>query len=209
MENVSRETIERLREFEQLALKWTKKINLVSAGDASQIWERHIVDSVQIYDLAPSEGDWLDIGSGGGFPGIVAAIIASRTPEELDEIIAKERMPDRSFTLVDSDQRKCAFLRTANRELGLNVKVLAERVEKMLPAGAQVLSARALDDLNSLLDHADRHLSKAGVSLFPKGSQWEREDEEARKHWSYNLEVIKSETNPEATILKIKELKRV
>tara|TARA_B110000977_G_scaffold80851_1_gene108176 strand:+ start:135 stop:746 length:612 start_codon:yes stop_codon:yes gene_type:complete len=197
LENVSRETIERLREFEQLALKWTKKINLVSAGDASQIWERHIVDSVQIYDLAPSEGDWLDIGSGGGFPGIVAAIIA------------KERMPDRSFTLVDSDQRKCAFLRTANRELGLNVKVLAERVEKMLPAGAQVLSARALDDLNSLLDHADRHLSKAGVSLFPKGSQWEREDEEARKHWSYNLEVIKSETNPEATILKIKELKRV
>ena len=197
LENVSRETIERLREFEQLALKWTKKINLVSAGDASQIWERHIVDSVQIYDLAPSEGDWLDIGSGGGFPGIVAAIIA------------KERMPDRSFTLVDSDQRKCAFLRTANRELGLNVKVLAERVEKMLPAGAQVLSARALDDLNSLFDHADRHLSKAGVSLFPKGSQWEREDEEARKHWSYNLEVIKSETNPEATILKIKELKRV
>ena len=197
LENVSRETIERLREFEQLALKWTKKINLVSAGDASQIWERHIVDSVQIYDLAPSEGDWLDIGSGGGFPGVVAAIIA------------KERMPDRSFTLVDSDQRKCAFLRTANRELGLNVKVLTERVEKMLPAGAQVLSARALDDLNSLLDHADRHLSKAGVALFPKGLQWEREDEEARKHWSYNLEVVKSKTNPEATILKIKELKRV
>lgn len=197
LNNVSRETIERLREFEQLAFKWTKKINLVSAGDASQIWERHILDSVQVYDLAPPAGDWLDIGSGGGFPGIVAAILA------------KEKAPERSFTLVDSDQRKCAFLRTANRELGLNVRVLAERVEEMEPAGVHVLSARALDDLAGLLAYADRHLSKAGTALFPKGSQWEREDEEARKYWSYDLEVIKSETNPEATILKIKELKRV
>ncbi|WP_298858949.1 16S rRNA (guanine(527)-N(7))-methyltransferase RsmG [uncultured Sulfitobacter sp.] len=195
--DVSRETIERLREFEKLVLKWTKKINLVSSGDASQIWDRHIIDSVQIYDLAPEEGTWLDIGSGGGFPGIVAAIMA------------KEKMSDRSFILVDSDQRKCAFLRTVNRELGLNIKVLAERVEKMQPLGAEVMSARALDDLNGLFTHAERHLSTTGVALFPKGTQWEREHENAKKLWSYDIEVVKSETNPEATILKIKELTRV
>lgn len=197
LENVSRETMERLRVFEQLAQKWTKKINLVSAKDASQIWERHIVDSVQIFDLAPDSGDWLDIGSGGGFPGLVAAIIA------------KEKAPNRSFTLVDSDQRKCAFLRTVSRELGLNVKVCAERVEEMAPMGIEILSARALDDLHGLLFHMERHVSSEGVALFPKGERWEKEHEHAQKYWSYNLDVIQSETNREATILKVKELTRV
>lgn len=197
LRDVSRETIQRLREFEQLAKMWTKKINLVSSGDVPQIWERHIVDSIQIYDLAPAEGDWIDIGSGGGFPGVVAAIIG------------KEKLPNRAFTLVDSDQRKCAFLRTVNRELDLNITVLAERVEKMFPVAAEVLSARALDDLTALLYYAERHLSPTGTALFPKGSQWKREHEQAQQFWSYNLELIVSETNPAATVLKIKELTRV
>lgn len=194
---VSRETIDKLRAFEALALKWTKKINLVSAGDAAHLWDRHILDSVQIYPLAPKTGDWLDIGSGGGFPGLVAAIIGY------------ELMPQRNFTLVDSDQRKCAFLRTASRELGLNVKVVAARVDEIPPLGADVLSARAMDDLSSLLHHAERHLAPHGVALFPKGASWQKENEQAMKFWSYTLEVIPSETNPDATILKIKELSRV
>lgn len=195
--NVSRETLEQLREFEALVQKWTKKINLVSRGDASQIWERHIVDSLQIYELAPETGPWIDVGSGGGFPGIVAAILA------------KASSPDRKFTLVDSDQRKCAFLRTAARELDLNVTVFAERVEQLEPANAAVLSARALDDLDGLLFHTERHLQKGGVALFPKGATWKKEHEAAQIKWSYELEVIKSETNPAATILKITEISRV
>lgn len=194
---VSRETVEKLRMFEALALKWTKKINLISSGDAEHLWERHILDSVQIYPLAPSSGDWLDIGSGGGFPGIVAAIIGH------------ELAPQRNFTLVDSDQRKCAFLRTVSRELGLNVKVLASRVDEIPPLGADVLTARALDDLQSLLYHAERHLAPHGTALFPKGASWQKENREAMKFWSYTLDVIPSETNPDATILKIKELSRV
>lgn len=197
LEYVSRETMERLREFEGLVLKWTKKINLVSSGDAVQIWERHIVDSAQVYAVAPRKGTWLDIGSGGGFPGIVAAIMAV------------EAAPEQDFILVDSDQRKCAFLRTAAREFGLNVKVYAQRVDEMPPVGAAVLSARALGDLTSLLGHANHHLAADGVALFPKGASWQAEHDEASKHWSYNLEVIQSETNSEATILKIKELSRV
>ena len=197
IENVSRETVERLRHFEALVLKWTKKINLVSKGDASQIWSRHIVDSLQIYGLAPESGDWLDIGSGGGFPGIIAAIMA------------QEAGSDRQFTLVDSDQRKCAFLRTASRELGLNLSVHADRVEDMKPMGASVLSARALDDLDGLLHYTSKHLLSSGVALFPKGENWEKEHEAAQKHWSYQLEVTKSNTNPKATILKITEISRV
>lgn len=197
LQNVSRETLDRLRQFEFLVQKWTRKINLVSNRDASQIWDRHIVDSAQIFALAPKDGTWMDIGSGGGFPGIVAAIMA------------KETAPDRLFTLVDSDQRKCAFLRTVTRDLQLNVNVVAERVEKIEPVGASVLSARALGDLNSLLHHVERHLSPSGIALFPKGVSWESEHEIAQKHWSYQLEVIRSEVNPEAAILKIKELTRV
>lgn len=195
--NVSRETLEALHSFELLVQKWTKKINLVSAKDAGQVWERHIVDSIQTYTIAPVAGKWLDIGSGGGFPGIVAAILA------------KQDTPDRAFTLVDSDQRKCAFLRTVARELQLNVVVRAERVESIEPQNADVLTARALDDLSGLLNHAERHLSPVGTALFPKGARWETEHMAAQKIWSYDLEVIQSETNPDATILKIKELKRV
>jgi len=197
LKNVSRETIDRLRKFEALVLKWTKKINLISKGDAPHVWERHIVDSVQVYNAAPELGDWVDIGSGGGFPGIVTAILA------------KEITPDRKFTLVDSDQRKCAFLRTAARELTLNVEVFANRVDELAPFNAAVLSARALDDLNSLLEHAERHLASDGTALFPKGASWEKEHQAAQEHWSYSLEVIRSKTNADATILKIKELTRV
>ncbi|KEJ90650.1 16S rRNA (guanine(527)-N(7))-methyltransferase RsmG [Sulfitobacter donghicola] len=196
LKDVSRETMEQLRAYEALVQKWTKKINLVSSKDAGQIWERHIVDSIQIYSLAPDNGDWLDIGSGGGFPGIVAAILAKR------------ENADRSFTLIDSDQRKCAFLRTAARELGLNVKVHAERVEKIAPLNAKILSARALDSLDGLLAFAELHLSADGIALFPKGANWEKEHDEASENWTYQMEVIQSETNPEATILKIKELSR-
>jgi 16S rRNA (guanine527-N7)-methyltransferase len=196
-DNVSRETIVDLESFEALVQKWTKKINLVSARDSSQVWGRHIIDSIQVYELAPMTGAWLDIGSGGGFPGIVAAILA------------KYSDPQRLFTLVDSDQRKCAFLRTAARELKLNVEVRAERVEKMEPLATEVLSARALDDLDGLLEHAERHLSPTGIAIFPKGANWKKEDDAARLRWSYTLEAVKSETNPEATILKIGELTRV
>lgn len=195
--NVSRETFDRLYEFEALVLKWTKKINLVSKGDADHIWERHIIDSIQVYHAAPESDIWLDIGSGGGFPGIVVAIIA------------QSLTPDREFILVDSDQRKCAFLRTVSRELGLKTRILALRIDDLPPIGAGVISARALSNLTSLLEHVERHMAPGGTALFPKGCSWEKEHLAAQKSWSYNLEVVKSDTNSDATILKIKELTRV
>ena len=79
----------------------------------------------------------------------------------------------------------------------------------MEPLATEVLSARALDDLDGLLEHAERHLSTTGIAIFPKGANWKKEDDAARLRWSYTLEAVKSETNPEATILKIGELTRV
>ncbi len=194
--DVSRETIDKLEAFSALVEKWTKKINLISTQSRSELWQRHILDSAQVYALAPV-GSWLDIGSGGGFPGIVSAILARGAGDH------------REFALMDSDQRKCVFLRTAARELDLDISVISERIEVAPPFCADVLSARAVADLGSLMAHAQRHLSADGTALFMKGKSWREEHSRAQIQWSYDLEAIISESNPEAVILKIKEIRRV
>lgn len=195
--NVSRETFSDLKKFETLVQKWTKVINLVSVRDATAVWSRHILDSLQVYENAPAGDHWVDLGSGGGFPGIVAAILSKGDG-------LKHR-----FTLVDSDQRKCTFLRTVSRELCLNVQVIDARIDALGPLEADILSARALDDLGGLLGFAEHHLKRDGTALFPKGATWKSEHEEAQLLWSYDLQAIESKTNPEAAILKIMEIARV
>lgn len=195
--DVSRETLERLEVYVDLVRKWNPKINLVSKPSLDDIWQRHIADSVQLNNLAPSGDTWVDLGSGGGFPGIVLAILGL------------EAATDREFTLIESDHRKSTFLRTAIRELELKAQVLSQRIEEVPPLKADVLSARALADLDTLLGFASRHLHPAGTALFPKGETWEKEEHAAREQWSYSCEVIKSKTNPDAAILKIKDILRV
>lgn len=195
--DVSRETFGRLEAFVALVQKWTSKINLISRHTVDEIWERHIEDSAQIYRLAPKFQSWVDLGSGGGFPGIVVAILVLEDDQ------------DRKITLVESDLRKATFLRTAIRELGLTAEVISKRIEDIPPLGADVLSARALAELDVLLGFADRHLKPGGTALFPKGSLWETEHAKAQKQWSYTCDPIRSMTNPEAAILKIKDITRV
>jgi 16S rRNA (guanine527-N7)-methyltransferase len=195
--NVSRETTDLLTQFSELVERWTVRINLISKASVDGIWERHVADSAQLFELAPEFEHWVDLGSGGGFPGIVIAIIA------------KEARPEARITLVESDLRKATFLRTAIRELGLNAKVIAERIEELPPLGADVLSARALADLPALLEFTDLHLAKSGTAIFPKGQNWRKEDEAARQLWSYSLDPVKSKTSAEAAILLIKDVSRV
>ena len=197
LENVSRETLDKLQAFLALVEKWTAKINLISRGSIHEAWDRHILDSAQIYDLAPPATRWVDLGSGGGFPGIVVGILAQGAGQPLD------------LVLVESDQRKSTFLRTALRELDIPGRVLTERIENAEPLAADVLSARALADLDTLLGFCSLHLKPDGTALFPKGANWQTEDEAARSRWSYQIEPAKSKTNPQAAILKIKEIKRV
>jgi len=195
--DVSRETMEKLEAFVELLQKWTPKINLVSKASLPDVWERHIVDSAQIYRHAPNNGVWLDIGSGGGFPGVVASILSQGAE------------CDHDFTFIESDQRKCAFLRTVAREVSLNFTTVSKRIEAVAPMSADILSARALTDLDGLLSFAHLHLKPSGIAVFPKGETWEKECEEARKRWSYHKEIITSVTNPAAAILKIKDIQRV
>lgn len=195
-QNVSRETQEKLTAYEDLVKKWNPKVNLVSKGSLNDLRERHILDSFQVYDLAKSKGHWVDLGSGGGFPGLVVAILNDQ-----------ERMY--KVTLVESDQRKCAFLRTVIRELGVAAEVRNERIELLNPLEADILSARALADLPSLLEYSKRHLKPTGTAIFPKGASWRTEVAEAQDHWSYHCEAITSETNPNAAVLLIKDIVRV
>ena len=196
--DVSRETLEKLKSFEDLVVKWTAKINLIAKGTVSDVWDRHIVDSVQIWDQAPQNwSHWVDIGSGGGFPAIPIACIAS------------EKKPESRFTLIESDQRKGAFLRTAARELDLNVKVISERIEKAEPQSADVISARALASMTDLLGFAERRLVADGTCLFQKGKTAEQEIFDARQHWVFDYKSTPSITDPEASLISIKGFNRV
>ncbi|MCG7520413.1 16S rRNA (guanine(527)-N(7))-methyltransferase RsmG [Ruegeria sp. Ofav3-42] len=193
---VSRETFGRLTTYVELVKRWNPKINLVSRKSLDEIWVRHIKDSVQVYRCAMSFNNWVDLGSGGGFPGMVCAIMAV------------EGAPDARFTFVESDQRKSAFLRNVSRECGVNCSVLSKRIEAVDPLNADILSARALADLRTLLSFCDRHLSKTGLALLPKGEKWKKELEEAREEWNFDVDPITSLTEPQAVILKIKGVSR-
>ncbi|MEX0339382.1 MAG: 16S rRNA (guanine(527)-N(7))-methyltransferase RsmG [Arenibacterium sp.] len=195
--SVSRETIDRLTQYAELVQKWSPRINLVSKSSLEHLWDRHIIDSAQLFTLAETQYSWVDLGSGGGFPALVIAILSA------DQGI------DRRITMVESDTRKGVFLKTVIRELELPATVLTSRIENTKPVNADVLSARALSDLSRLLTFADRHMSPTGIALFPKGETWEKEVAKAKEQWSFNLEEFTSWTEPKAAILKIRGLTRV
>lgn len=191
MLDVSRETIRRLESFEATLRKWNPRINLVSASSLDDLWSRHIIDSIQVYRSGSPVDHWVDLGSGGGFPGLIAALVAM------------EDSPKTKFTLIESDQRKAAFLRTAAREAGISCRILAQRIEVVPPLDADIVSARALADLTSLLYLTTRHLGRGGFALLPKGATWKKEVATAQEKWRFRFEPITSVTDPKAVILKI------
>ncbi len=197
--DVSRETIEKLEVFVELLKKWSPKINLVAKSTLDQAWDRHIVDSLQVAHIPLDRGGhWVDLGSGGGFPGLVAAIVSDEIAPQFER-----------FTLVESDQRKAAFLRTVLRETSTTGTVIADRIELVDPLGADVLSARALAPLEQLLGFSLLHSKNDGISLFPKGKSWQQELQKAKESFSFSCVPHNSETQEGAAILQIGEISRV
>ncbi|SLN69385.1 Ribosomal RNA small subunit methyltransferase G [Falsiruegeria litorea R37] len=194
--NVSRETFKRLETYVALVKKWNPAINVVSRKSLDDIWPRHIVDSVQLFTCIETSKSWLDLGSGGGFPGAVISILAN------------EFSADTSVTLVESDQRKSAFLRNVSRETSSDFRVISKRIEQVEPQHADVISARALTNLSGLMAFCERHLNPAGVAIFPKGATWKKEVSEAQRDWQFEVDTITSITEPQAVILKIKGIER-
>lgn len=196
--NVSRETSDRLSMYEALLKKWNPAINLVSKASLPEMKTRHFADSTQLFRLMPPEAKvWVDIGSGGGFPGLVCAIISA------------ELSPETQFNLVESDLRKATFLRSVSREVGISVNVYSERIEKMDSFNADTISARALAPLGGLLEFAKPHLRENGVALFPKGENYRAELAAARKKWQFECEEYESTTDSKSVVLKIRNIERV
>lgn len=196
--DVSRETVSKLSAYCELVKKWNPVINLVSKSSLSTLWQRHIEDSAQIYPLMPAGSEHcLDVGSGGGLPAMVLAILS------------QEMAPGRSFTLIESDQRKAAFLRESARSLEIRLQILPVRAEMIDGVAAEVLTARALAPLSSLLQIAARHLRPDGVCLFPKGGAYREEIEAASKEWAFDCVAIPSKTDENGAILRIQGIRNV
>jgi len=189
---------ERLDIFVGLLAKWNAAINLVSPASLAEVWTRHIADSAQVLDAAPiRRARWLDMGSGAGFPGIVIALITADTPNPVE------------MTLVESDRRKAAFLSTVSRETGVPMIIQAARIEAVVPQNADTVSARALAPLARLCSFAERHLAPDGTALFLKGGHYAAEIAEARRTWSFALDIRRSRTDPAGAVLIMKDLRRV
>ncbi|MBS0638928.1 MAG: 16S rRNA (guanine(527)-N(7))-methyltransferase RsmG [Proteobacteria bacterium] len=181
---------ERLNRFADLLEKWNASLNLVAPRDIPVLWQRHIADSLQLLPLLPGSLDRaVDLGSGGGFPGLVLAI-ASGVP----------------FDLIEADQRKASFLRTAIRETGAPAAVHACRIEAADLPPARLVTARALAPLPRLLPLAARLLTPDGTCLFLKGARAGEEIADASPNWDMTLDRVPSGTNPDGVILRISAL---
>ncbi|WP_395369918.1 16S rRNA (guanine(527)-N(7))-methyltransferase RsmG [Komagataeibacter diospyri] len=191
--DVSRETRDRLERYADILLRWNQRINLVSPHDLPHLWSRHIADSLQLARLIPpGPVSLVDMGSGGGFPGLVIACAT-----------------DAQVTLIESDQRKAAFLREAARMAGVQVRVCAQRLEVADVPPAQVVTARALAPLSRLLEWGARFLQPDGFCLFLKGRNAEDELTTASADWRMATTRIPSRTNADGVILELSDIRRV
>jgi len=196
---VSRETLDKFRAYAALLAKWNRAINLVSPKSLDDLWRRHFLDSAQLRHYlpdapVPAERVILDIGSGAGFPGLVLALLDCG-----------------QVHLVESDQRKAEFLREAMRVTGASAKVHAQRIENLDVPEPDVVTCRAFASLTRILDLSERFLrpentKKAPIGLFLKGRSVDEELTEAGKKWRLRLERFESETDPYASILRLRLL---
>ena len=186
-------TRDRLLVFESLLRRWSSRIQLVAPGDLDHIWPRHIEDALQLVPLIPpSAGRGIDIGSGAGFPGLILAIAA-----------------DLPFDLIESDQRKAAFLREAARETNAPATIHPVRAEAAKIPPVPLVTARALAPLPRLLALVAPFVAAGGTCLFPKGRSADTEIAEAASVWRFRMERLPSHTHSEGTILRITELAHV
>jgi 16S rRNA (guanine527-N7)-methyltransferase len=192
---VSRETTERLDRFAAHFLKWQRAVQLVAPSTLNTLWTRHIADSLQLLPLLDEAKEVVDVGSGGGFPGLVLAIAA----------------PSKKFHLIESDSRKASFLREAARIADASAEVYAERVEsvtKQITTPNHRVTARAFAPLPKLLELTAPLLGEGAKGIFLKSQDIDDELTMAAKSWHFNHQLMRSVTDPRGRILLIDGLER-
>lgn len=194
---MKQETLDKLKIYQGLLDKWQSKINLISSKTLDEAWDRHFEDSMQVIDYIPDSAKIIfDLGSGGGFPGLVVAI--SR--------------PDITMHLVESDQKKCSFLKTVSRETDCSAHVHNERIESVsCETAPDVIMARALASLPDLFDYCHKWVEQNPdlVFIFPKGARAQEELLTLSKNWQYDYQSHASKTDEEASILVFSNIQRL
>jgi 16S rRNA (guanine527-N7)-methyltransferase len=187
---VSRETLAKLEAYAATLVDWQQRLNLIAESTVSQLWWRHMLDSAQLAPLIPRATETLiDIGSGAGFPGLVLAIMGAA----------------RRVTLIESDGKKCAFLRAASAAADTKLDIRNARAESLELRG-DVVTARACAPLDRLIPLALELVKPGGLCLFPKGAQWDKELTAAKRHWTMEVQIVPSRTEPAARILCLREI---
>jgi 16S rRNA (guanine527-N7)-methyltransferase len=198
--SVSRETVDKLAHYLDLLQRWSGRINLIGPATRNDMWVRHVVDSAQIVAIAKGmDRQWVDIGSGAGFPGMITAILMT------------ENSGDGRVHLVESNNKKAAFLRQVAIETGARAHVHAQRVESLDLSKSQAdhVSARAVTELGDLLRLADPWLSQSGaVGYFHKGRDYRVEVDNARGDWGFDLVEHPSRIDRDSVILEVRNVER-
>lgn len=195
---VSRETEVRLERYVGLLLEWQAKTNLVAPSTLPNIWTRHVSDSLQLLDLAPSAKTWVDLGSGGGFPGVVLACALTETPGA-------------NVHLVERNAKKAAFLREAIRVTSAAGAVhLADIGDIVDRVGSRVdcVTARALAPLHQLVGFAEPFVRDGAKALFLKGQDVEAELTDATKYWNIEPRLHSSRTGGHGWIVELDRIER-
>lgn len=195
---VSRETFDRLVAFEQMFQKWNRSINLVAQSTAGDVWQRHILDSAQLARIEPTATRWVDLGSGGGFPGLIMAfLLVERAGASID--------------LVESNRKKASFLQAVVGQFNLPARVVARRIDDSysVVSAPQIVSARALASLSTLMDLSAPWLTAGARGLFHKGRDYRAEVQESVNRWSFDLVEHRSVTDPHGVILELSNLRSV
>ena len=194
--DVSRETLADYQAWHALLMKWNRKINLVSPTAMDDFWRRHALDSWQIWPHIPETASkFIDLGSGAGFPGLAMAIGCKARGQG-------------DVTLVESAGKKTTFLRTVIRELSLPAFASSERAEKIDSEPHDIITARAFAPLPRLFSYAQPFWGERTIGLFLKGEAVSEELTKASKEWTYDVEIIPSQSNVTGCLLKITELRR-
>ena len=191
--NVSRETLDRLDIYASLLIKWQGSMSLVGPSTMADIWRRHMLDSAQLIDRAPATANsWIDVGSGAGFPGLVLAILGAR-----------------NVHLVESNTRKCEFLREVARRTDTDVTIHHERMEKIEPWPVDVITARAVAPLTKLLELSAPFMTVDSRCIFPKGQDVANELTVAAKYWNITVECMTSVSDQRGKIVHLTEVSHV
>lgn len=195
--NISSDLCDKLEIYHNLLIKWQTAINLVSFKTVKEAWYRHFLDSSQLLKYASETKIAVDLGSGAGFPGLVFSVLNNNT----------------HMNLVESDQRKCEFLRAVSRETGANVSIHNERIEKFVLTSTispDLAMARALAPLSKLLDYVAHWAMKSPdfTMIFLKGSSYKDEISDAKRFYSFDYDVFPSVTDKEAAVIRIHSLRK-